>query len=65
MPVYRLTTQLRMACDDHITDAIYPEVPVKYATSCDKQPQYAVGRTLEEYVQSKSAPVSSRHRWES
>jgi hypothetical protein len=56
IPVYRLHVQLRMADGlfDAISQEIYPEVPLKYASSCAIDlPQYASGRALEDYIKER------------
>ncbi|KAF7554912.1 hypothetical protein G7Z17_g2536 [Cylindrodendrum hubeiense] len=60
VPVYRLRTQLRMAegLFDAVSAEIYPEVPFKYAPSCQVSlPQFAIGRALESYILAKYADV--------
>ncbi|TPX18980.1 uncharacterized protein E0L32_011373 [Thyridium curvatum] len=61
-PVYRLTTQLRMANGmfDMVSSIIYPEVPLRYDSICDiNNPRFAAGRTLEDFVRSKSDSVKA------
>lgn len=60
IPVYRLLTQLRMADGmyDWLSELIYSDVPFEYAPSCRvDQPQFSLGRALEEYVQAKYPEV--------
>ncbi|KAG8167592.1 hypothetical protein KVR01_003281 [Diaporthe batatas] len=60
IPVYRLLTQLRMAegMYDWLSELIYPDTPFEYAPSCRvDQPQFALGRALEEYVQARYPEV--------
>jgi hypothetical protein len=59
-PVYRLTTQLRMANGlfDATSRVIYPGVPLVYASSCDiANDAFSAGRALESYIQEKYPTV--------
>ncbi|KAM0257022.1 hypothetical protein ACHAQJ_004617 [Trichoderma viride] len=61
IPVYRLTTQLRMADGmfDMVSDIIYKGVPHVYAKSCNiAAPEFDAGRALESYIQERYPTVA-------